>query len=524
MSWKNLKSLTCSHPEKRQKLKLISFNFLFLHQTFFLEIYKKKEFCLNLFLLFENYVILEKKGNTKIGNLTKKELFFHIDNFCIAKKSYISQEINVELTSLGKKWKSNKVLTYSKIVALIILFLGSTFFHPQPAQASRYVNKLNFQAKTAIEAPSINDRQVEKTEQIVPEKQTEKVTKKNQVIQKSLLKLNANLYKKGFQENSYQTNSNNQRDVYNSLVNYNQVASYKRLVNEILETKHPRIEFDHFINRPFCNATGLSYNEGLTIARPPDLHQFLTGMDQIEKPLSCGYGPERGTIETWLKDFFSTKIKNMEVFYKENSHKTDLVDFSQTVESTKKGMQLELARVRKIPTPPELILVVNDFRTFCQKATSEAKKFKEDIPRKIEGGNDIKKITKDFKKRVMKFSSLYAFHAFLSNKIPSNSLEYFMVQQEIKNFNYQLSQNVEYLIFFEAKITQNDQNYMLKPAFTPAGSWQDLEKIADNTFGFKNRTQGLKKAIFYRSTPNSFNKNLGVLEKPPENIDPSYYL
>ena len=121
-------------------------------------------------------------------------------------------------------------------------------------------------------------------------------------------------------------------------------------------------------------------------------------------------------------------------------------------------------------------------------------------------------------------TGLYAFHTFLCNKIPSNSLEYFMVQQELKNFNYQLNQNVKYLVYYEAKLTAIDKKYMLKPAFTPAGSWQDFENIADETFGFKNRTQGLKKPIFYRSTPNSFNKNLGVLEKPPENIDPSYYL
>ena len=113
-------------------------------------------------------------------------------------------------------------------------------------------------------------------------------------------------------------------------------------------------------------------------------------MDQIKRPLFCGYGPERGTIEKWLIDFFSKKIQNIKIFYKENNNKTDLADFSQTVESTEKSMQLELTRVRKIPTPPELILVVNDFITFCQKATSEAKKFKEDIPVKKELGVDIK--------------------------------------------------------------------------------------------------------------------------------------
>ena len=115
---------------------------------------------------------------------------------------------------------------------------------------------------------------------MVPKNQTQKVAKKNQISQNSLNDLDTKLYKKGFQEKSYQTNSNNTITVYNSLVNYNIIAFYKKNVNGFLKTVHPRIEFDHFINRPFCQTVGFDYNKGLTIARPLNLHQFLTGKDQ----------------------------------------------------------------------------------------------------------------------------------------------------------------------------------------------------------------------------------------------------
>ena len=505
---------------------------MFFYQTFCLEFYKNKFFCLNLFLIFENYVVLEKKANTTIANLTKKELFFEITNFCIAKKDYISSEIAIDLPSFDQKLKQNNNVskTYNMNGGVILLFLSGLMFNPQPTES--YIYNVEVQPKVGVKTLSKNNQQVEKKNQVVE--------KKNQVViqtpspflkhdnPKVAKHLQNKLASKGFKYNNYQFDIDKQLTVYNSLVYYNQISSYKKNVSSFLDFPHPTIEFDHLLNKPFCKAVGFRYNEGLTVSRPSSLHHFLTRHDKIEIPDVCGYGPERGTIFQWVEDFFSNKLKNIELFYQENYEQNNdilkLPNLSQTLEATKQGIKLEVARLNRITTPHELILVVNDFITFCQKATREAQNLKKEIPLKIQSGVQINEVVEEFKTKVKKCEDLYAFHNFLCKNISKNSFEYFAVQQEINHFNYQLKQNVECLIHFEGKIAQKDKEYMLKPAFTPAGSWQDLEKIANNTFGFKNRTQGLKKTIFYRSPPNSFNRNLGVLDDLPKMIDPSYYL
>ena len=199
-------------------------------------------------------------------------------------------------------------------------------------------------------------------------------------------------------------------------------------------------------------------------------------------------------------------------------------DFSQTVDGTKKSMRIEVERLQKVATPQELILVVNDFITFCRKATSEAKSFKEDIPVKIQSRVKINEIVKEFQTKGLNCAHLYAFHTFLCTNIPFNSLEYCVINQEMEIFNLHLKHNIDYLAHLKGAMTEIDKQSILKPAFIPATCWEDLESISNDTFGFRNRTQGLKKPIFYRSTRNYYNKNLGVLKKPPENIDPSYYL
>ena len=495
------------------------FGFLFSYQTFCLGFDKNKSFCLNLFLIFENYVILEKETNTTIANLTKKELFSEISNFCIAKKDLISFETVVDLPTFDQKWKKREGIKFpsSLNAGLILLFLASGVSNPQ--FGDRYMYNIETTPKIAINASIPSTQQSQEKSPIVSENLFPEINSETLIR-----RLDKNLSRKGFSQNNYQVARNNQLTVYNSLVIYNRIDSYKRNVDSFLDFPHPKIEFDHFLNNPFCKAVGFRYNEGLTVSRPVGLHRFLTGNDKIELPDKCGYGPNRGNVFEWVDIFFSNKLKNIELYYEKNSNIPDLPSLSETLETTKKGMVFEVARLNRITTPHHLILVVNDFITLCQKATNEARKFKDDIPLKIQSGVKVFEVVEEFKTKLEKCEGLYAFHDFLSNKISKESIESIQVEHEFQNFNSQVIQSLDYFGYFDGKVTEQDKEYMLKPAFTPASSWQELKTIATERFGYKQRTHGFNKPLFYRSSPSISNKELGVLDNYSENIEPGSYI
>ena len=518
-------------------------SFFNLHQSFFLEIYKQKESCLKLFLLFEEYLVLEKKADTSVGNLTKKELFFHIETFCIAKKNLLFQDDFIDLLfDLGQKWEINNnfILHFNKIVGLIIMFVLFSLWKPPIAQAVEYGKKFDLQPNIVTTAISRNDIMSQSKKEVTPQKLNQKIISKKtktvektteisqksvEISQKSVKKYDAFLYSKGFKNNVFQINNDKSTTIYNSLVSYDKANFYKKNLYKILEKPHPAIEFDHILNKPFCQATGLEYKNGLTVARPPALHKFLTKRDVLKKPPTCGYGPDRDNILHWVRSFFALKTRNIKIFYETHDNLENFPSLEQTLNATKTGMAYEFKRLQNTIKHPENVLAVNDFITFCQQATSEVKRFQKDIKSKLDSGVNISEIIDEFEYRIPECGKLYGFHSFLYKNVPINSFEYFAINQELDMFNQPLKQNVDCLAFFKGNMTERDQALFLKPAFSPATSWEELETLSDKEFGFENRTKGLRKPIFYRSNLNQYNKSLGVLEETPVLFDdPNFYL
>ena len=222
------------------KSKSSTLTYFVLYQNFFREIFEKKKSCLNLYLLFENYIFFEKKRFAYLDISNKEQLFFFLtefSEFSNEKKNLFSDNLRKDIEILKSKEPANlNNFSFQRTVFLVLSVIVIILLLPANAKAASYKSRMPSpqvtQAMATESSYSRPQKEAAKANQVNKPAEIKKEEEKKLEIKVGTETLKQGLVQKGFNKIRFFRDQEGILYCNNSIIPY-----YKKSLTESHDSK-----------------------------------------------------------------------------------------------------------------------------------------------------------------------------------------------------------------------------------------------------------------------------------------------